>query len=272
MPGNAIFDGNFVGRAREIEVLDNALSEARDGQGRLVMLLGEPGIGKTRLAQVFSATAAEQGGQVFWSACHEEPGAPAFWPWVQVLRSMAQSLDDRQLLQLLGSAAHAITALSAEIAGRVPPRQVPKHKEDEGAARFRLYDAVTGFIQRLANATPPLVIILDNLHWADASSLRLLEFLAAEISNTRLLVIGTYRDVALSRRHPLSEALGAITPLACFRRCQLQRLDKAAVGAFMHAEMQALPPPELVRAVHERSEGNPLFLTEVMRFFAQECQ
>jgi DNA-binding CsgD family transcriptional regulator/tetratricopeptide (TPR) repeat protein len=270
MPGSTASIGNFVGRAREIEVLDKALSEAQDGQGRLVMLLGEPGIGKTRLAQVFSATAAENGAQVFWGACHEEPGAPAFWPWVQVLRAMAQSLDDRRLAEFLGSGADAITGLSAEIAGRVSRREEPKRMEDEDAARFRLYDAVTGFIQRLAKATPPLVIILDNLHWADASSLRLLEFLAAEISNTRLLVIATYRDVGLSRRHPLSEALGAITPLACFRRCQLQRLDKAAVGAFMHAEMQALPRPELVRAVHERTEGNPLFLTEVMRFFAQE--
>ncbi len=115
-------------------------------------------------------------------------------------------------------------------------------------------------------ATQPLVLVLDDLHWADEGSLRLLEFVARELAGARLLLIGTYRDVELSRRHPLSQTLGRADPRAPLRADRAARaLSREDVGRFIEATCGISPPAELVSAVHAQTEGNPLFVTEVVR-------
>jgi predicted ATPase len=132
-----------------------------------------------------------------------------------------------------------------------------------------LFDAVTTFLQHTAH-DQPLVLVLDNLHWADKSSLLLLEFLAQELGRARLLVIGTYRDVEVSRQHPLSETLGELTREHPLQRVMLGGLGRADVGRFIEAATGITPPPSLVDAVYTQTEGNPLFLTEVIRLLTQE--
>ncbi len=141
--------------------------------------------------------------------------------------------------------------------------------DDPEQARFRLFDSITAFL-KTASRGQPLVIILDNLHWADKPSLLLLEFLAQEFSDSRLLVIGTYRDVDLSRQHPLAETLGELTKERLFQRVLLRGLSREDIGRFIEATSGINPPPGLVGAVHTQTEGNPLFVTEVVRLLVQE--
>src|SRR4029079_2759370 len=135
--------------------------------------------------------------------------------------------------------------------------------------RFHLFDSITAFLVR-ASRTQPLVLVIDDLHWADEGSLRLLEFAAREVADARLLLIGTYRDVELSRRHPLSLTLAELTRTRHFERIVLRGLNSEDVAGFIEATIGTSPPLALVSAVHSQTEGNPFFVTEVVRLLAQE--
>jgi predicted ATPase len=200
---------------------------------------------------------------------HESPGTPPYWPWVQIIRGYVREHDSAQVRDAMGAEAPDIAAIAPEVRERLPNLPLPLRFEDPEQARFRLFDAVTTFLQRAAH-DQPLVLVLDNLHWADKSSLLLLEFLAQELGRARLLVIGPYRDVEASRQHPLSETLGELTRERPFQRVMLGGLRREDVGRFIEAATGITPPPALVDAVHTQTEGNPLFLTEVIRLLAQE--
>ena len=262
-------DGVFVGRQAEMGVLQAALEDALAGRGRLVMLVGESGIGKTRMAREFLAHAERRGALGLWGRCHESPGAPPYWPWVQIIRGYVRKRDSAQVRDAMGTGAPDIAAIAPEVRERLPNLPLPLRFEDPEQARFRLFDAVTTFLQHTAH-DQPLVLVLDNLHWADKSSLLLLEFLAQELGRVRLLVIGTYRDVEVSRQHPLSETLGELTREHPLQRVMLGGLGRADVGRFIEAATGITPPPSLVDAVYTQTEGNPLFLTEVIRLLTQE--
>ncbi|MCH8186543.1 MAG: AAA family ATPase [Chloroflexi bacterium] len=260
---------DFVGRRREIAELTAALDDALGGRGRLVMLAGEPGIGKTRTAQELAAHAEQRGAQVWWGRCHESRGAPPYWPWVQAVRSYVRERDPEGLSAEMGAGAAHIAEIVSDVAERLPNLKPAPPLDDPEQARFRLFDSVTSFLKS-ASQTRPQVIILDNLHWADKPSLVLLEFLAQELADSRLLVIGTYRDVDLSRQHPLAETLGELTRERLFQRVLLRGLSQQDVSRFIEITSGITPPGGLVRAVHTQTEGNPLFITEVVRLLVQE--
>lgn len=165
-------------RAAELAALDARLARMAGGRGAIVALAGEPGIGKTHTAQALAAHAA--GMRVLWGRCNEEPGAPPYWPWLQILRAWLEAHDDDALRAALGTGAAPIAAILPEIGQRLPGLAPPAPTPDAQQQRFRLFDAIAGFFRRAA-AAEPLLLIIDNLHWADASSLRLLEFVAPEI-------------------------------------------------------------------------------------------
>ena len=123
---------DFVGREHELAILHAALDHASSGQGQTVVLVGEPGIGKTRTAQVFSETAVERGAAVLWGRCHQEPGAPPYWPWLQILRRFAECLDDRELRAALGSGASCIAEIYPELRERLPGLATPHSLADAG--------------------------------------------------------------------------------------------------------------------------------------------
>lgn len=262
-------EGVFVGRQAELGVLQAALEDALAGRGRLAMLVGEPGIGKTRTAQEFLVHAERRGALGLWGRCHESPGAPPYWPWVQIIRGYVRAHESAQVRDAMGAGAPDIAAIAPEVRERLPDLPLPPRFEDPEQARFRLFDAVASFLQRAAQ-DQPLALVLDNLHWADKASLLLLEFLAQDLGRARLLVIGTYRDVEVSRRHALSETLGELTRERPFQRVMLRGLGREDVGRFIEATTGIIPPLALVEAVHTQTEGNPLFLTEVIRLLAQE--
>ncbi|MFB3097343.1 MAG: AAA family ATPase, partial [Dehalococcoidia bacterium] len=145
----------------------------------------------------------------------------------------------------------------------------PPQLESPEQARFRLFDSIASFLKS-ASQKQPLVLVLDDLHWADQPSLLLLQFVARELGNSRLLLIGTYRDMELSRQHPLAETLGELTRERLFQRVLLRGLSQQDVGRFIEVAAGVDPPSGLVGAVHTQTEGNPLFVTEVVRLLVQE--
>lgn len=195
----------FVGRERELAIMRAALEQTIAGRGRVMMISGEPGIGKTRIAQVFTHHAEQRKVQVLWGRCYEEPGAPPYWPWLQVIRDYLETQDDASIQASLGNAASSIAEIVPEIAQRLPDLPSLPVMSDAARARFRLFDAITAFWKRAA-AERPLGLIFDNLHWADTSSLKLFEFFASELGPSRLFVLGTYLDVELTRQRRRAHA------------------------------------------------------------------
>ena len=168
----------------------------------------------------------------------------------------------------MGAGAADIAEVVSDVRDRLPNLQPAPQLEPE-QARFRLFDSIAAFL-KTASQRQPLVLVLDDLHWADQPSLLLLQFVARELGGARLLIIGTYRDVELSRQHPLAEALGELTRERLFQRVLLRGLTQEDVGHFIGMTSGNSPPRGLVEAVHAQTEGNPLFVTEVVRLLVQE--
>jgi DNA-binding CsgD family transcriptional regulator/tetratricopeptide (TPR) repeat protein len=258
---------SFVGRHREIDELKSALEDAQSGQGRVVMLVGEPGIGKTRTAQELATYAESRGTRVLWGWCYEEASAPPYWPWVQPLRSYVQQTNPDQLLSQMGVGAADIAEIISEVREQLPGLEPPPALEPE-QARFRLFDSITTFLKNVAHSQP-LMLVLDDLHWADKPSLLLLQFLARQIEGSCLLVVGCYRDVELSRQHPLSETLAQLSRLPWFQRKLLRGLSQEATARFIEATAGIRPPQRLTATIYAHTEGNPLFVKEVVRFLSE---
>jgi class 3 adenylate cyclase len=190
----------FDGRGTEWAELGVALDSALGGKGRLVLIAGDAGIGKTRITEELCAEAHAREARVAWGRCREGAGAPPYWPWRQALRAYAAGRPPEEVATELGRDVAELGQLLPELANLEEARR-PATELDPEMARFRLFDAMTSCL-RSAAAGRGLVVVLDDLHWADRASLLLLGFLAGELADTRLLVIGTYRDVEVDRRHP----------------------------------------------------------------------
>jgi len=245
-----------------------ALEDALSSQGRVVMLAGEPGIGKTRTSQELTIYAEQKGVQVLWGRCHSEQGAPPYWPWIQVIRSYVRDCDTEDLRSQLGAGAADIAEIVPEIGERITDLDFPPVLEPQ-QARFRLFDSITTFLKS-ASQVQPLVVVMDNLHWADRPSLQLLEFVAQELGQSCLLVVGTYRDTELTRRHPLTQTLGELTREPVCRRITLRGMSREEVEEFIEATSALTSSDDLVEAVYTQTEGNPLFMTQVVQLLVQE--
>ena len=257
----------FVGRQHELGALDSALQHALAGHGRVAMLAGEPGIGKTRTAQELADRAARRGFRVLWGRCFEEPGAPAYWPWLQIVREYVRGLDDRTLREVVTREAAPIVELEPEIERRLPGLNPPPLISDAAQARFRLFDALTRFWIEAAQRAP-LLLVLDNLHWADVPSLRLIEFVTAEIAHSRVLLLGTYRDMEVAREHPLNNCLSELARQQGYQRLVLKGLSSEETQVFLAAAGAPLSE-HLLSTVYAQTDGNPLFLVEITRYLAQ---
>jgi DNA-binding CsgD family transcriptional regulator/tetratricopeptide (TPR) repeat protein len=260
--------GGFIGRQREFNGLKVVLSDVLSGRGRVVLLSGEPGIGKTRLSQELAYQAESQGARVLWGSCYEWQGAPPYWPWVQIIRSFLSEQDPEQLKEMMGAGAGDIAEIVPELGQLIPSQALPSSLEGE-QARFRLFESIASFLSR-ASRECPLGLFLEDLHWADRPSLLLLEFLAQNLAEARLLLLGTCREAGLTRQHPLSNTLGELTRHPCFRRVPLSGVDREAVRRFVRDRLDRAPSEEMVTTLHARTQGNPLFLTEMLRLISQE--
>ena len=256
----------FVGRREEMDGLKESLEGALSGKGALAMLVGEPGIGKTKLAEEFGVYAGLRGAQVLTGHCYEGEASLPYRPFVEAFRQYTRSRPDAELRQLLGPGAPEIATLVSEIRQRFPDIEEAAKLEPE-AERLRLFESVAEFLHNAA-AAQPLVLHLDDLHWADKPSLLLLQHLAQRTARDRLLVLGAYRDVELDRTHPLSEVLGALRRLPNYRRVLLRGLPQESVLDLL----KVMDPSEegqagrqaLAAALYQETEGNPFFIREVL--------
>ena len=267
-PLDRLAAGVFVGRERDMDELRAALEDALSGRGRLLLLVGEPGIGKTRTAEELATYAQLRSAQVLWGRCYEGEGAPAYWPWVQIIRSYAHDRDPEALVSDMGPGAADIAQVVPEVRERLPGVPTPAPLEPE-QARFRLFDSITTFLKNAAK-DQPIVLVLDDLQWADKPSLLLLRFLARELRATRLLVLGAYRDVELGHRHPLAETLGELVREQISQRILLRGLTEPDVARFIEMTAGLKPPEALVAAVYRETEGNPLFVNEIVRLLVTD--
>lgn len=260
--------GVFVGRERELDRLRKVFDEAFAGRGGVVMLVGEPGIGKTRTVLELETYARLRGAGVVWGRTHESAGAPPFWPWVQAGREYAAARDPAALREDLGQGASELVRLFPELRD-LPGVGEPAAFDDAEVAQFRLFDAFRGFLAA-ASRRSPLVVVLDDLHWADRQTLKLLRHLSRELSHMRVLIAGTYRDTDLVRTHPLSETLAELNREGGFERVNLRGLTEPEVHAYIAAAAKVAPAPALVTRIYEETEGNPFFLSEMVKLMTEE--
>jgi predicted ATPase len=260
--------GTFVGRDREVAELVAGLEDAVGGRGRLFLIAGEPGIGKTWLAEHLAGYAVQRGTRVLWGRCWEGGGAPPFWPWAQMIGTLAEDCDDATLAAYLGAGAGSVAQVIPGLAERLGTTAVlAVAVRDSAAARFSLFRAITGFFKHAASAQP-LLLVFDDLHAADDPSLLLLQFLARDLRGVRLLVVGTYRDVDASRPLGLGVAVGQLVREG--QLLNLRGLDRGDVKALIEA-LSVVPSGAKVAAVHQTTEGNPLFVRETVRLLAAQA-
>ena len=258
----------FVGRQRELSELAGALEDAAGGQGRLVLVSGEPGIGKSRLAAELARHARAHGAQVLVGRCWEAGGAPAFWPWVQSLRSYLRVEARDELVSELGPGAAEVAAILPELHELIPGLRPPTAPKSEGA-RFRLFHATAEFLRR-ASEKRPLVLILDDLHAADTPSLLLLQFLAREIGSMHVLLLAVMRDVDPTPAAPLTATLAEVAREPITRRVSLTGLAEDEVAEYVKLTAAEIASPELASALYGETEGNPLFVSETAQLLSLE--
>ena len=258
----------FVGREREHAELSAVLELALTGSGRLVLVAGEAGIGKSRLADELAATAQGRGARVLWGRCWESGGAPAYWPWVRSLRSYLRDAEPNHVRSAVGNGAADLVQILPELHDLFPDLDEPPPSNPEGA-RFRLFDSTMSLL-RAAASSRPLVLILDDLHAADTPSLLLLEFVARESAGAPLLILGLYRDVELHRDHPLRATLGELTRIPSTVMVAVRGLSEQGAVELIGATAGREVPQAVAAAIHAETEGNPLFVAEVVRLLAAE--
>lgn len=218
------------------------ISRAVESHGGLVLVTGEAGIGKTTLVTLAAEEARARGALVLGGSCWDSDNAPGYWPWTQVVRALRRTNQGRT---------HAIShpALSALLG----------ETTSQATDSFTLYDAVTTALVSAAQDRP-IVVVLDDLHWADAASLKLLEFAAQHTWFERLVLIGTYRDGEVDEQL-MSPLLAKATTVT------LTGLDAAEVGELIERTTGAKPDPELVAEMHRRTGGNPFFVEQTARLW-----
>lgn len=251
----------FVGRESELAMLRSALGRASATGGGLVLVVGEPGIGKTRLAETLLAEAQRAGMDVREACSREGPGVPAFWLWARVLRGYADTWDPQQLRSALGSGATELGRIAPELRETLQ-LELPESADSE-ETRFRLFDALGGFLQR-ASRIRPQVILLDDLQWADSDSLAALAFLARELRRERVLFLATAREVDVERRQPLQDLVIEYAKNDALLRVTLGGLTPSEVGLLVEAHTGVRPPDELVALLHRKAGGNPFFISQVL--------
>lgn len=258
----------FVGRERELGELIAGLHNAMEGRGRLFLVGGEPGIGKSRLADELARRAKDQGVRVLWGGCWEAGGAPTYWPWVQALRAYVRVEIPENLRRQLGAGATELAQIVPEIRELLGDVLAPSSHDPEDA-RFRLFDATSTFL-RAAGTAQPLLIVLDDLNAADTPSLLLLQFVARELAESRVMLVGSHREIEVSSSDPLAATISELGRQGVTRRVHVRGLSEPDVARLIELTAGILPPRDVVAVVYRETEGNPLFVGEVVRLLVDE--
>ncbi|MEA2221877.1 MAG: hypothetical protein QOH83_253, partial [Solirubrobacteraceae bacterium] len=252
----------FVGREEHLQRLQVAWREASMSRRRLALLVGEAGVGKTRLAAQFAAEVHGGGAAVLYGRCEEEP-LRSYQPFIEALRhelrhrgwsgDAGAARDLEELARILPEARPAANGAGA-----------PARVQDPETERYRLFEAVANLLRR-ASERAPLLLVIDDLHWADKPTLLLLRHLLRHSDPARLMVLGLVRDVEVGDDHPLAELISDLRRERRLDRITLDGLSQGEADALVAARLAAQPSAGFVRGLREQTEGNPFFMEESLR-------
>ena len=268
-PLQQLVRGQLVGRASEMQQLLQHWAHAQQARGQLVLLSGEPGVGKTRLAQGLMAHAQVNGATLLRGGCYEYEATTPYLPFVEAFREWTRRQSEEQLRVALGAMAPEIAKFAPEIEaklGALPPNASLSPSEE----RMRLFDNAARFLQGLA-AERGLLVFVDDVHWADQGTLSLLHYLLRHLRNDRVLFLVAYREIELDRAHPLASALVEWNRERLGTRIALGRLTRADTGALL-ATLFGVEnvSDDLVAALYRETEGNPFFIEEVIKSLIEQ--
>jgi len=258
----------LIGREAERRELLRLLDESLAGRGSVVMIGGEPGIGKTHLITAILDEAKQRGAFANIGSCYEMEGSPPYIPFIEMLEYSARVAPREGFRYALGDAAPEVAKLVPELRRMFPDIPPAIELPAEQQRRF-LFNAYREFVERAARTTP-IVAVFEDLHWADEPTLLLLQHVAQSAASMPMLVIGTYRDVELDVTRPFAKTLEHMLRQKQATRMSLRRLPVAGVEQMLAALSGQKPPPSLARVLFEETEGNPFFVEEVFRHLAEE--
>ncbi len=253
----------LIGRHECLAGLEDALDDLEHGRGRVLLLSGEAGIGKTRIVEALVERARSRGVRAELAWCWPGEGAPPYWIWIQLLRRLLGSREPDAMREALAHDAGVLASLLPELGEGNGDRR-GLESLDPQQARFRLFDALASFVVRRSERRP-LVLVLEDLHWAGTGSLQLLEFVARNLEGSPLLLLGTHRPAEGASR---SEASSLLARLARSPHCEVVDVEGFGddeVREFVRSAAGLEPSDELVRALRRRTRGNPFLLGELMR-------
>ncbi len=257
----------FVGRRSELERLESALDAAASGRPSLVLVAGEAGVGKSRLLAEFSDRASAGGARTLIGGCLDlgEGGLP-FAPFAEALKGLAKAVGlefEGAVAAVFGSSAQALAGLVPDLRGSVPTEAHPVDRAEQARRQARLFDAVIDVLGRLSAASPVL-LVLEDIHWADGSTRDLVRFLLRNFRDERLLIVATLRSDELHRRHPLMRLLSELERLPGVERLNVAPFDRGEIVEQVTAILGHQPPAESVDRVLERSDGLPFYIEELV--------
>jgi hypothetical protein len=258
----------LVGRERELDEARQLIAELARGRGGMLLIGGEPGVGKTRLSQAILEEARARGALCLVGRCYEMEGTPPFTPYAELLDTVSRLIPTRTFRETLGDAAPEIARILPSLRQTFPdipePLDLPPDRQ-----RQHLYTKYREFTERSARIAP-IVVLFDDLHWADDASLGLIENSAAYVAGLPIIALGTYRDVDLDVNRGFARLLETLTRQRLAQRISLKRLPAERVGELLGALGGASPPAEFVRVIYEETDGNPFFVEEVFAHLKEE--
>jgi tetratricopeptide (TPR) repeat protein len=260
----------FVGRERETEELLAGLVEAVEGDGKLFIVEGEPGIGKSRLAEWLASRASQTGVRVLWTRGWGAGGAPSYWLWIQAIRDYLRAHGGGALSSMPAGTEADLAQIVPEILGHLPSarRRAANAAADTEQARFRLFEAVTNFF-RSASEDAPLLIVLDDLATADRPSLLILHYLARELSSARIMAVATCRDAEVRALPALSEIMTELVREGRYLR--LEGLSESETAELLRARTGHEPDTRALHSVYRATAGNPFFIEAVATVLPPEA-
>ena len=256
----------FVGREAPIEALEAAFERVAAGTPLTVILRGEPGIGKTRLASEFAGRAHARGAIALFGRCDDESLLP-YQPFVEALRHYVRSCEPGVLAEQVQLVSGELRRVLPELGARIPELAQPLADDLEGA-RHRLFEAVAGLLAR-ASLQRPVIVLIDDLQWADRATLLLLKYVARHPQTSQLMIVGTCRDTDVEPEHPLGAVLADLAKDGMLENIDVRPLDEAAVSKLVGWHTAGNAPEELHRLVFRETEGNAFFVIEALRHLAE---
>lgn len=258
----------YIGRLEERSLLRQALTRAVAGSGGVALIAGEAGLGKTRIVDEVAAEAKAAGMFVVRGHCYDMEGALPYIPFVEAIEYGLTVTAQNVFRSAMGDAGPEIARFVPKVRVAYPDLPPPLALPTD-QARHYMFESVCDFFERAA-AIQPMLIVLEDLHWADESTTQLLESVARRVGRARLLIIGTYRDVDLHRGHPLMRGIEHLSRLQTVSRITLKRLSSIEVAGMLRALSGQEPPERLVHLIYSETEGVPFFVEEVYRHLAEE--